>query len=579
MIHDLFIPCRIGNYFLHKKRVLSVEITPIMIQAVLFEFSGKNITLQDQWVMHLKESSEQAQINAIKKIASAAGKVDHIISTLATSAMIFKELELPFLDKETLKMVIPFEIENILPFALDQVIIDFIITEQDLFKKSSTVLVCAVQKHDIQQQHELFKKADVSLDILTVDVFGLYYFYKELLQEKKSVLATKIKSESLWTRFLNFRQKFYDLVTRKKSEKQQIEGSATKLDYFQAKRSEILVDIGYKTIKVLYMKDGIIHGVRIIPLGFFDEHELWANQGIHSYQDFLTFFMNSNGNTLLIDQFKKIFDELAKTFLYFQQEESASYVSPYKIYMTGFYTSLPSFLLQAQTHFGSIVSIISISESLKKFNTNIVAKVKPISEQGNLLASVILWYFETESNLLQDVAEKKAFKTITLQLCIMILVSALSLAGIWWRSYEEMNRWQAGYVSSRKQLITTLQEQMSLDVRGEKKITEISKKAEEELKRERKLWFSFMKQNEASALEYLQDLSQAIDKESIGLELKSVHIDYQKVTMSGTVKNLDALDLFYEELQSLKTLKLVSRPRELSFNVELKSKLGQEGAA
>ena len=49
--------------------------------------------------------------------------------------------------------------------------------------------------------------------------------------------------------------------------------------------------------------------------------------------------------------------------------------------------------------------------------------------------------------------------------------------------------------------------------------------------------------------------------------------------MTGTVKNLDALDLFYEELQSLKTLKLVSRPRELSWTVELKSKIDQEGAA
>jgi len=577
MIHDLFIPCRIGNYFLHKKRVLSIEITPIMIQAVVFEFSGKNIILQDQWVMHLKDASEQAQINTIKKIISSAGKVDHIISTLATSAMIFKELELPFLDREALKMVIPFEIENILPFALDQVTIDFIITQQDLVKKSSKVLICAVQKNDIQHQYDLFKKADVSLDILTVDVFGLYYFYKELLQEKSTKQA-EIKPESVWTKFLGYRQKFYDLFTRKKTEKYD-EGAASSLDYFQAKHSEILVDIGYKTIKVLYMKDEIIHGVRIIPLGFSDGLELFAQEGIHSYQDFLTSFMNSNGNSLVMDQYKKIFDELSKTFLYFQQQEGVLYLSPHKIYMTGFYTSIPSFLSQAQIYFGSVVSIVSIPKSLKKINTIILSKVPSSSEQVNLFASVMLWYFDTDSNLLQNIAEKKEFKTITLQLCIMILVSILSLGGIWWRSYEEMNRWQTGYVSSRKQLISTLQEQMNLDVRGEKKIKEIASKAEEELKRERKLWFSFMKQNETSTLEYLQDLSTAIDREAIGLELKNVHIDYQKVTMSGTVKNLDALDLFYEELQSLKTLKLVSRPRELSFNIELKSKLDQEGAA
>lgn len=579
MIHDLFIPCRIGNYFLHKKRVLSIEITPIVIQAIVFEYSGKNITLQDQQVMYLKESSEQAQINAIKKIISSVGKVDHIISTFASSAMIFKELQLPFLDKETLKMVIPFEIENILPFALDQVTIDFIITEQDLAKKSSKVLICAVQKTDIQEQYELFKKADVSLDILTVDVFGLYYFYKNLLQEDQATVHTsENKTQTTWSKFLNLRQKFYDTILRKKTEQEQ-ENSAINLDYFQAKRSEMLVDIGYKTIKVLYMKDGIINGVRIIPLGIADGLELVFTEGIHSYQDLLQNTTNFNNTTVFADQFKKIFDELAKTFLYFNQEVGASYVSPYKIYMTGFYTSIPSFISQAQTYFGSIVSTVSMLECLKKINIKIETKVPATPEQVNLFSSVMLWYYQADNNLLGNIAEKKEFKTITLQLCIMILISIASLGGIWWSSYEEMNRWQTGYTSSRKQLITTLQEQMNLDMHGEKNLKSITEKSEEELKREHKLWFSFMKQNETSPLEYLQDLSMAIDRDSLGLELKNIHIDYQKVTMAGTVKTLDALDLFYEELQSLKTLKLVSRPRECSWQIELKSKLDQEATS
>jgi Tfp pilus assembly PilM family ATPase len=573
MIHDLFIPCRIGNYFLHKKRVLTIEITPVVIQAILIEYSGKNITVQDQYLMYLKEYSQQAQINAIKKIVSSAGKVDHIISMLASSAMIFKELELPFLDKETLKVVIPFEIENILPFALDQVTIDFIITEQNLAKKSSTVLICAAQKHDIDEQYELFKKADVSLEALTVDVFGLYYFYKNLLQERQGPPII-VKKETILTKFLNLRQSFYNLVTRKKTY-QQGQSSAINLDYFHPKRSEMLVDIGYKTIKVLYIKDGVIHGVRIIPLGLSDSLEHFANQGIHSYQEIL----QNNNQLTMGDEFKNIFDELSKTFLYFQQQDGATYVSPYKIYMTGFYTSIPSFIAQAQTYFGSVTSIVSVSESLKKIHATVATKVQPISEQVNLFANAMLWYYEPESNLLQDIAEKKEFRTLTLQLCIMVLVSLLSLGGIWWISYAQMSRWQSGYTLSRKQLVKTLQEQMNLDVHGEKKIAEIAKKAEEELKRERKLWFSFMKQNETSPLEYLQDLSMAVDRESIGLELKTVHIDYQKVTMTGTVKSLTAIDLFNQELESLKTLKLVNKPLEREFNIELKSKIDQEGAA
>lgn len=577
MMHDLFIPCRINNYFLHKKRILIFEVTPVVIQSILVEFSGKKITVQDQQTIYLKESSEQIRINTIKKIISSVGAVDQIVSTLSTSPMIFKEIQIPFLDQETLRMVIPFEIENILPFALDQVTIDFIVTQQDFVKKTSKVLVAAVQKIHIEEQYEFFKEADISLDMITVDVFGLYSFYKNLLKERHLVLKSEEKKESIFSKALQAPKNLYHLIFKKKNESDE-KSSAVKLEYFHPKRSEILVDIGYKTIKVLYIKDGVIATVRIIPLGLADDLEYFTQHGIHSYEEIVENSISSN-SSLLLERFKNIFDELSKTFLYFQQQDGALYISPYKIYLTGFYSENHFFKEQAQAYFGSIITTISIKELLKKINMTVAAQIKITSEQINLYASSILWYENPENNLLYDISQKKEFKTVTLQLLIMILISIVSLAGIFWRSYDEVSRWQAGYISSRKQLLNTLQEQMNLDLRGEKKIPEIFKKAEEELKRERKLWFSFMKQNETSPLEYLQDLSMAIDRSSIGLELKTVHIDYQKVIMTGTVKNLDALDLFYEELQSLKTLKLVSRPRELSWTVELKSKIDQEGAA
>lgn len=123
-----------------------------------------------------------------------------------------------------------------------------------------------------------------------------------------------------------------------------------------------------------------------------------------------------------------------------------------------------------------------------------------------------------------------------------------------------------------------IEQGMGVDLKGEKNLKTIVEQAEETLKRERLLWFSFTKQNEASALEYLQELSIAIDRASIGLELRQMHIDFEKVTMTGSVKSFEALDVFEEELQGLKLLTLVEKPRELTWTIQLQPKDVQKGS-
>ena len=68
MMHDIFIPCRIGNYYLHTTRVLSLEVTPLMVQAVLLEYSGSSVTLKHNVALYLKDGQEQTQLSAIKKL-------------------------------------------------------------------------------------------------------------------------------------------------------------------------------------------------------------------------------------------------------------------------------------------------------------------------------------------------------------------------------------------------------------------------------------------------------------------------------------------------------------------------------
>ncbi len=577
MIHNLFIPCRIGNYYLHTKKVLTIEVTPIVVYGLLFEYSAKKITLKEKYSISLKENSSLAQINAIKKIVSSAGKVDEIISNCATPAMVFKELQLPFLGRENLEMVLPLEIENILPFSLDEAVINFMVTDEDLEKKSSTVLVCAVRKQDIDEQYELFKKADVSLDMLTVDVFALYYLYQVCVSQ--NTVQKNSAKVSLSENAVPFYKRLFNLFSRKKVE-DTVNQSQQILQNFNPDRTELLVDIGYNSIKVLYIKDNALSAVRVIPFGIGQTVENLQDQPETSYED-MKDSLSSNGHTdsLVLHQSKKIFEEIAKTLLYFQQKEGLSYLAPHKISLTGFYTHSPVFIEQAKSYFGSIVVPIDMKKCLEAASVSFDSNIHITSEYFRTVACALSWHYQTDNNLLQMIAREKELRAVSLQAVVMLLTSLLCVGAIWWRSSEQLQRWQTAYNSSRKQLLTEIQDQMNLDLRGEKNLKTLVEKTESVLKRERQLWFSFMQQNEASMLEYLQDLSVAIDREAIGLELKSLHIDYQKVVMSGSVTSFEALDLFYEELQELKLLKLVDRPRDISnWTIELKPKINSKGA-
>ena len=579
MIHNLFIPCRIGNYYLHTKKVLTIEVTPIVVYGLLFEYSAKKIILKEKYSISLKENSSIAQINAIKKIVSSAGKVDEIISNCATPAMVFKELQLPFIGKENIAMVLPLEIENILPFSLDQAVIDFIVTREDSEKKISTVLVCAVRKQDIDEQYELFKKADVSLDMLTVDVFALYHLYESYIGqnsvEKKSISS----KNSVQQNFAKLYKRLLSLFSRKKKE-DIVSHSQQILQNFNPERAEVLVDIGYNSIKVLYIKDNILSVVRVIPFGIGTMLQGLNEQAGQSYEDAIH-SLSSQGHidSALSEQFKKIFDEIAKTLLYFQQQEGLSYLAPHKISMTGFYSNFPAFIEQAKSYFGSIVLPVDMKECLERALISNDSKIIITTEYFRSISCSLAWHCQGNNNLLETIAREKELRAVSVQTIVMVLTSLLCVGAVWWRSSEQLKGWQTAYNSSRRQLLDEIQSQMGLDVRGEKNLKALVEKTESVLKRERQLWFSFTQQNEASILEYLQDLSVAIDREAIGLEIKSLHIDYQKVVMTGTVKSFEALDLFYEELQELKLLKLVDRPRELAnWTIELKPKTSSKGA-
>ena len=96
-------------------------------------------------------SYDERVIQALKTHCEQIGPTSMKLSMLLPSSqVIFKELSLPFTGTKKIKMVVPFEVEAMLPFALDAAVIDSIVTKEDLAAQHTDVLVAAVKKEHIE---------------------------------------------------------------------------------------------------------------------------------------------------------------------------------------------------------------------------------------------------------------------------------------------------------------------------------------------------------------------------------------------------------------------------------------------
>jgi Tfp pilus assembly PilM family ATPase len=581
MLHDILIPSRIGTYYLQRKRVLSFEITPIMVQGLLIEFMGNKIQIKNKQSIMLKDLSAQTQINALKKIASNIGKYDEIISTLSGSAIVYKELKLPFIGRDALAMIVPYEVEALLPFALEESVIDFIVTKEDLEKKESKILVAAVRMQDLQNHLNLFEKAELMVDTVTIDIFALYEIYKAGISTTPQAPAQPlnfsfdIKSSSI----VGLWHKLYAKFVKKPKIDAPV-STESPLQY-QPKTAELFIDIGFDVVRALYFQDGSLTAVRMIPIGISDVAQAMSQKTEQPYfdivQNILTEQSLENLTLPLHDELKKIFEEITRTLHFFEKQEHAKYIKPHKILFSGFATNIKEFHELAQTFFASPIEIVQSSTIIERLKITVKSEDQHFSIIS--LALGLFMHFEPDVNFLKSVAQKSDDALLNKQLLMIVFMTTLCLGATFWRSSMILQEKETAYNVSKRQLVQAIEQRMRLDLRGEKSIKTILEKAEEKLKTEKALWFAFSAQQEHSVLEYLQDLSVQIDRSAVGLQVKSMHLDYEKVSMSGNVKNFESLDLFEEELSSLQLLQLLEKPRELTFTVQFKPKENVKGSA
>ncbi len=579
MFHDILIPCRIGNYYLYHKRILSFEITPCMVSGLLIEFKANKIEIKNKQTIFLKDFSIQAQAHALKKIAGAIGTYDEIVTTLNSSTVVYKELELPFIGYDALKLIVPYEVESLLPFALEDVIIDFIITKQDLEKKHSKLLVAAIPIVDLQNLQSIFEKAELTIDVVTIDIFVLYQLHQALnIIEITKVTPQPKNIEEGSSSIINLWQQIQTKIL-KKTDTTNPAPIATTLQY-QPKQAELLVDIGFDVVRVLYFQDNNLICIRIIPHAIADIAQTISQQTGKSYLEILNSIMTSNDfgqlESDLIAQIQILFTDINQTLSFFESQEKQNYIKPIKISFSGFLTQNFNFISLAEKQFNTEIKIMHSASIMNQLSISHTPEQSSISVCQ--LGIGLFVHFNDFINFLQTISQKNDSRLLNKQLFTMLFLTLFCLGATFWRSHLILQEKETAYNISKRQFVQAIEQHMHIDLKGEKNIKSIVEKAEAKLKSEKSLWFAFSAQQENSVLEYLQDLSIQIDRSAIGLQIRQMHLDYEKVTMSGMVKDYQALDVFVEELMTLQLLQLIEKPRELSFSIELKPKNTLKGS-
>ncbi len=196
MITQIFLPERLGTYRILSQRYVGVGIaekqvvtTTVLVKQSKSLIEAVNITPIEQG----PEETKQERIGqALKTAFGTIKKYDQIKVALPASLVVFKDLTLNFIDPAKIRMVLEYEIETMLPFSLNEAVVDFIITKVDKVQKQSQILVAAVRSSDLAAYLEIFERCGLQPTTVTVDLFADYSLYQQIPEYENLPHATAL---------------------------------------------------------------------------------------------------------------------------------------------------------------------------------------------------------------------------------------------------------------------------------------------------------------------------------------------------------------------------------------------------
>lgn len=506
MIKNIFIPESIGDYHIFPKRILSFDVGRTHVHAIQVYLNGRTMRIEK----FLEEKIEPGQpatiqdrtVQAIKNIISHTDKYHAVYAAINSSVVFFKEITLPFLEYEKIKMVINYEVEPLLPFSIANGVIDFIITKQNIEEKSSSILVAAVLKEQLAQYLSLFGQAGIDLQVVTVDLFALYGMYKSIPE------------------------------------------------YAQEQGDVALIDFGVHSTRIAFIKSGQLKFIRTLPKGLIniaktvsDELKVQPAEAMEQIMRFgLEHQEDSVYNPVMTKVLTAFFGEIDFTLRSFETQTGQEIMT--KILLLGRGSEIKDIcpfittLLNKQCSLFSVISLLHDSKITVQ-GTNHIPRSHIIC-----LSSVFPSKISGHFNLLNGdftPADKGLFNK---QMIVASIFLSLILGALLGTTFWRMHILKAELKASNAQAIAALKERFKVSGSILKSVVN---DAQTQLNKQEQS-IAFMDPAKPSILAYLLELTNRIDKQATGFTIESIMIEGDKMLLKASVKDFSALKVLEKNL-------------------------------
>ena len=152
------------------QRILALELVGDRVRAAAAERSWNSFTLTG--VYDKVRADDEADLSgALSRLVAEAGQPDIVISALPPDLVAKRLLDLPFKDSRRLHQVVPFALEEHLPFPVDNATVAFTRVARE--GEHSIVMAAMVRKADLQHHLDLLQKAGLDPKIVTLAPLAL----------------------------------------------------------------------------------------------------------------------------------------------------------------------------------------------------------------------------------------------------------------------------------------------------------------------------------------------------------------------------------------------------------------------
>jgi general secretion pathway protein L len=162
-------------------RIWGLDLGSTGIKAVELSRTVQGHRVTQYGFLPIRSGEREEYLQGLRKIFPEGEKGrEGIVVPIASHRMMVHRVSLPFQDRKKNRQVVKFEVEPLLPFPVEQVVVDFYIPPER--EDGNLALVFAVRKEDLSEQLSLLHEAGLDPESVVSEAMALFWMVKRLRQ-------------------------------------------------------------------------------------------------------------------------------------------------------------------------------------------------------------------------------------------------------------------------------------------------------------------------------------------------------------------------------------------------------------